>query len=139
MSDRRDFFKTLGLGALATVVAPKVLSAETKEVAKTTFKVRAKVNIYHGVTNQLTCKEGDIFTVVDIQHDPECADFKAIGVTPAPGKWYQFKETGEQIHRAVLFEEVKEEKPQEYYHFEKPISDYDRETYRRLDELVKRK
>ena len=69
MSERRDFFKTLGLGALAMVV-PKVTTFEVKEEIKT-----------------------------------------------------------EHLHVSG---------PQ-YFHFEKPISDYDRETYMRLDELVKRK
>lgn len=152
MTGRRDFFKKLGFGTLAAAVAPKVLSAETKEVLKTTFKVRARFNVYHGVTQELTCKEGAIFTVVDVKQDPICEDFRAIGKIPAPGKWYQFEETGEQIHRADLFVEVstfevnREIKTEhlhvsgpQYFHYEAPISEYDRETYMRLDELVKRK
>jgi hypothetical protein len=65
--------------------------------------VKALCNVYHGVTNELTCKEGDIFTVVNIVNNPECADFRAIGKIPAPGHWVQFKETGGMIHRAVCF------------------------------------
>ena len=64
MKDRRDFFKTLGLGALAMVV-PKV----------TTFEVNKEIKT-------------------------------------------------ESLHVSG---------PQ-YFHFEKPISEYDRETYMRLDE-----
>ena len=71
MSDRRDFFKTLGLGALVATVAPEVSTFEVKEEIKT--------------------------------------------------------------------ENLPKSSSQQFYHFEKPISDYDRETYRRLDELVKRK
>ena len=69
MAERRDFFKTLGLGALAMVV-PKV----------TTFEVNKEIKT-------------------------------------------------ENLHVSG---------PQ-YFHFEKPISEYDRETYMRLDELVNRK
>ena len=69
MSERRDFFKTLGLGALAMVV-PKV----------STFEVNKEIKTEH-------------------------------------------------LHVSG---------PQ-YFHFEKPVSDYDRETYMRLDELIKRK
>ncbi len=71
MTERRDFFKTLGLGALAMVV-PKVTTFEVKEEIK-----------------------------------PEMLHVSG----PS----------------------------QQFYHFEKPISDYDRETYRRVDELLKRK
>ena len=67
------------------------------------MKVKALCNVYHGVTSELTCKEGDIFTVVNIINNPECADFRAIGIEPSPGHWVQFKETGEMLHRAVLF------------------------------------
>ena len=72
MSDRRDFFKTLGLGALVATVAPEV----------STFEVKKEIK-------------------------PEMLHVSG----PS----------------------------QQFYHFEKPISEYDRETYRRLDELVKRK
>ena len=65
--------------------------------------VKALCNVYHGVTNELTCKEGDVFTVVNIVNNPECADFRAIGITPASGYWLQFKETGGMIHRADCF------------------------------------
>jgi hypothetical protein len=65
--------------------------------------VKALCNVYHGVTNELTCKEGDVFTVVNIVYNPECADFRAIGITPASGQWVQFKETGGMLHRAACF------------------------------------
>jgi hypothetical protein len=67
------------------------------------MKVKALCDVYHGVTGELTCKEGDIFTVANIINNPECGDFRAIGIEPAPGHWVQFKETGEMLHRAVLF------------------------------------
>jgi hypothetical protein len=67
------------------------------------MKVKALCNVYHGVTGELTCKEGDVFTVINIVDNPECADFRAIGIIPTPGLWVQFKETGEMLHRAVLF------------------------------------
>ena len=70
MKDRRDFFKTLGLAALAGVVRPEV----------STFEVNKEIKTEH-------------------------------------------------LHVSG---------PQ-YFHFEKPVSDYDRETYMRLDELIKRK
>ena len=70
MTGRRDFFKTLGLGALVSAVAPEVTTFEVKEEIKT-----------------------------------------------------------ENLHVSGA----------QYFHFEKPISEYDRETYMRLDELVKRK
>jgi hypothetical protein len=70
MSDRRDFFKTLGLGALVVTTAPEV----------STFEVKKEPEMLH---------------------------------VSGPS--------------------------QQFYHFEKPISEYDRETYRRLDELIKRK
>jgi len=65
--------------------------------------VKALCNVYHGVTGELTCKEGDAFTVVNIVYNPECADFRAIGITPASGQWVQFKETGGMLHRAACF------------------------------------
>ena len=70
MTGRRDFFKTLGLGALVSVVAPEV----------TTFEVSKEIKTEH-------------------------------------------------LHVSG---------PQ-YFHFEKPISEYDRETYRRLHEILNRK
>ena len=70
MSDRRNFFKTLGLGALVGVVKPEV----------STFEINKDIKTEH-------------------------------------------------LHVSG---------PQ-YFHFEKPVSEYDRETYMRLDELMKRK
>ena len=67
------------------------------------MRVKALCNVYHGVTGQLTCKEGDVFKVVNIINNPECADFRAIGIEPSHGHWIQFKETGEMIHRAACF------------------------------------
>jgi hypothetical protein len=67
------------------------------------MRVKALCNVYHGVTGELTCKEGDVFTVINIVNNPECADFIAIGRIPSPGNWVQFKETGGMIHRACLF------------------------------------
>jgi len=67
------------------------------------MRVKALCNVYHGVTGELTCKEGDVFRVVNVVNNPECADFRAIGIEPAPGHWIQFKETGGMIHRAACF------------------------------------
>jgi len=65
--------------------------------------VKALCDVYHGVTGELTCKKGDVFTVINIVYNPECADFRAIGITPASGQWVQFKETGGMLHRAACF------------------------------------
>ena len=67
------------------------------------MRVKALCDVYHGATGELTCKEGEIFTVIKVVHNPELKDWKEVGKTPPPGHWVQFKETGGMIHRAALF------------------------------------
>jgi hypothetical protein len=67
------------------------------------MRVKALCNVYHGVTGELTCKEGDVFKVVNIVSNPELKDWREIGKIPPPGNWVQFEETGGMLHIACLF------------------------------------
>lgn len=72
------------------------------------MKVRAKCNVYHGATGELTCKEGDIFTVTNIVNNPELKDWIEVGKIPPPGHWCTFEETGGMLHYAGLFDVLDE-------------------------------
>jgi hypothetical protein len=68
------------------------------------MKVRAKVNVFHGITGHCTCMIGETFTVKRVIEDPECPDFVEKGIPPIKGIAYEFKEMPGLVHRGQCFE-----------------------------------
>ena len=70
------------------------------------MKVRALVNVFHGVTGHCTCMGGQIFTVKRVIEDPECPDFVERGIDPIRGIAYEFEGMEGMVHRGNCFEVI---------------------------------
>ena len=68
------------------------------------MRVRAKVDVRHGVTGQITCQRGRVFKVKKIIENPPCEDFVENGLEPIRGVCFEFVGMDGLVHKAECFE-----------------------------------
>lgn len=75
------------------------------------MKVQAIIDVRHGVTGQITCPLGSIYTVKRVIYNPPCDDLVSIGREPIRGAAYEFEEMPGFVHASgcfkVYFQEFK--------------------------------